>query len=106
MVKFLMIATFLMALTSGVRADEPGNAASGRRIAETWCSRCHVVDGTSPSGPRTGAPAFGAIAANKATTPLAIRVFLQSQHDRMPALHVAPVEIDDLTAYILSLRKH
>lgn len=106
MVKLLMIATVLMALTSTARADDPGNAASGRRIAETWCSRCHAVDGTSPAGASSGAPAFATIAANKAATPLAIRVFLQSQHDRMPALHVAPVEIDDLTAYILSLRKH
>jgi hypothetical protein len=41
----------------------------------------------------------------KSTTPLSLRAFLQTPHERMPDLHLSRDEIDDLTAYILSLRR-
>jgi hypothetical protein len=34
-----------------------------------------------------------------------LRVFLQTPHDRMPDLHLSREEIDDLIAYILSMRE-
>ena len=40
----------------------------------------------------------------KSTTPLSLRVFLQTPHNRMPDLHLSRTEIDDLIGYILSLR--
>jgi hypothetical protein len=41
----------------------------------------------------------------KSTTPLGLRVFLQTPHGRMPDLHLTRDEVDNLIAYILSLRR-
>ena len=40
----------------------------------------------------------------KSTTRLSLRVFLQTPHDRMPNLQLNRDEIDNVSAYILSLR--
>jgi mono/diheme cytochrome c family protein len=94
-----------VATLQGVRAEEVGDPAAGRQLAETWCSACHVVTGGQKQGTSTGAPPFAAIAAEKAITPLALRAFLQTPHHRMPDLHLSRNEIDDVTAYIFSLRR-
>lgn len=85
-------------------AEELGDAAVGRRLAETWCSSCHVVAPMSDHGTSNGAPTFAAIGRMKSTTYLSMRAFLRTPHSRMPDLHLGSGEIDDLTAYILSLR--
>lgn len=80
------------------------DVAAGRRLAESWCSSCHLVGPGSARGVSSGAPTFAAIAGQKSTTVLSLRVFLQTPHGRMPDLHLSRDEIDDLAAYILSLR--
>jgi len=94
----------LLATALPARAQETGDAAAGRRIAETWCSTCHVVGPSVKQGVSNGAPPFPAVAQMKSTTPMSLRVFLQTPHARMPDLHLTRDEIDDLSAYILSLR--
>jgi mono/diheme cytochrome c family protein len=94
-----------VAASRGASAEEVGDAAAGRRLAETWCSTCHIVTGGQSQGTSTGAPTFAAIAADKAITPLALSAFLQTPHHRMPDLHLSRNEIDDVSAYILSLRR-
>ena len=89
----------------GASAQEIGDTAAGQRLAETWCSTCHVVSPAPQRGASTGAPTFAAIARMKSTTPLSLRALLLTPHDRMPDLHLSNVEIDDLTAYILGLRR-
>jgi mono/diheme cytochrome c family protein len=85
-------------------AQEFGDTAAGRRLAETWCSSCHLI-GASPGGAvSNGAPTFMAIAGLKSTTVLSLRAFLQTPHAQMPDLHLSRDEIDDLAGYILSLR--
>jgi mono/diheme cytochrome c family protein len=81
-----------------------GDAKAGRSIAQRWCDNCHVVDATQQRATSTGAPTFAAIAQMKSTTPMALRVFLQTPHGRMPDLHLTRSEIDDVSAYILSLK--
>ena len=88
----------------GSRMAVGQDAAAGRHLAETWCSHCHVVSKRQSRGTSTGAPTFPAIAAEKAITPMALRAFLQTPHHRMPDLHLSRDEIDDVSAYILSLR--
>jgi hypothetical protein len=51
-------------------------------------------------------PTFTAIASMPSTTPIALRVYLQTPHARMPDLHLSRDETDNLIAYILSLRGH
>jgi mono/diheme cytochrome c family protein len=41
----------------------------------------------------------------KTTTEMGLHAFLQTPHQRMPDLHLSREEIDDVAAYILSLRR-
>ena len=84
--------------------DQPGDAAAGHRLAQSWCSACHMVDQSQTTGSANGAPAFSAVAHMSSTTPMALHVFLQSPHSRMPNLQLSRDEIDDIVAYIVSLK--
>lgn len=101
----LLAATFLILLPVLAWSQVAGDAAAGQRLAETWCAACHVVGAQQPSGTSNGAPPFAAIAQMKSTTPMALRVFLQTPHGRMPDLHLNHDEIDDIAAYIMGLRQ-
>jgi mono/diheme cytochrome c family protein len=101
---FAMPLLLLTAFSASAAAQAQGDTAVGRTIAETWCSACHVVTPTQAQGASTGAPPFQAIAAQTAITPMALRAFLQTPHHRMPDLQLSRDQIDDVSAYILSLR--
>ncbi len=101
-----LLAALLMAcwpLTA--RAQELGNTAAGHRLSDTWCGSCHLVGPDVTSAVSNGVPTFFGIAQDKATTMLSLRVFLQTPHAGMPDLHLSRDEVDNLAAYILSLRK-
>lgn len=93
-----------LALAGPAAAQQAGDIAAGRHLAETWCSNCHVV-GPQESGPAAdAAPTFSSIARMPSTTEMSLRAFLRTPHARMPDYHLSPAELDDLVAYILSLR--
>lgn len=100
----LIVTILLAASPFPLTAQEVGDIAVGERLAKTWCSTCHVVTPSAQTGASTGVPTFAAIAALSATTPMSLRVFLQTPHERMPDLHLSGDEADDLIAYVLSLR--
>jgi mono/diheme cytochrome c family protein len=99
-----VLTILLTASPYQARAQNIGDIVAGRRLSETWCSSCHLVGPGSAGGVSNGAPPFEAIARQKSTTALSLRVFLQTPHGRMPDLHFSQGEIDDIAAYILSLR--
>ena len=84
-------------------AQDAGDPVVGRAVAQAWCANCHAFPGSTQTTV-TGAPSFPAIASNHALTPLALRAFLQTPHDRMPDLHLSNNEMDDLIAFILASR--
>jgi len=94
----------LVGLAHHATAQPIGDVAAGGKLAETWCSSCHVVGPAPDHGTSNGAPTFSAIAQMPSTTPLSLRAFLQTPHARMPDLHLTRDEIDDIGGYILSLR--
>ena len=100
----LLGASLFAAWAQVANAQESGDVAAGRRLAETWCSSCHVAGPAPASGTSNGAPTFVAIARAKSTTDMSLRVFLQTPHARMPDLHLSRDEIADIAAYVLSLR--
>ena len=101
----LLTAMLIGAQTNPAPGQEIGDPVAGRSIARRWCDNCHVVDVAQQRATSTGAPTFAAIAHMKSTTAMALRVFLQTPHGRMPDLHLTRSEIDDVTAYILSLKQ-
>jgi mono/diheme cytochrome c family protein len=82
--------------------DLPGDPAAGRALTAHWCSDCHNVKST-PDDPGLAAD-FTSIASKPSTTALSLRVFLQSNHDRMPDFMLKTTEADDIIAYLLSLK--
>ena len=79
---------------------QQGDPAAGERLAAASCAQCHGADGAHPA-----APALAAIAAMPSTTEASLSAFLQTPHAKMPNLIFSGAELNDLIAYILSLRR-
>lgn len=104
-VAFCLMALLLLRVQAASGAAPGHDAASrGHALAQAWCSECHAVEKFAIPLDQRRAPAFVAIAGQRSTTPLAIRVFLQSSHEPMPNFILKKQDIDDLAAYIMSLR--
>ena len=102
--RIVAVACFTLAGASvGWAEDIGGDAAAGQRLAEGTCRTCHQID-RAQAPVEGGGPAWQAIANMPSTTHLSLAVFLQSSHRNMPNLILTPGEIDDLVAYILSLK--
>lgn len=85
----------------------PADPAKGRRLAERWCAACHLVSADQKVA-SADAPSFQALADAPNRTPDGIADFLTlpgTTHSRMPDLALSRVEIDDITAYLASLKK-
>ena len=74
---------------------------AGRRMAEVWCSSCHIVDG---HGTSDVAPGFKQIANDSSKTPDRLRAWLSNPHPPMPDFNLSRPEIDDIIAFLESLR--
>jgi|HubBroStandDraft_5_1064220.scaffolds.fasta_scaffold1082719_1 mono/diheme cytochrome c family protein len=97
---------FLLLLSGGsamAQAPEAGDPAAGRERAATWCANCHVIE---PAQQRGGdaAPSFVAIARRPGTTATGLRAFLAVPHGQMQDYKLSRVDIDNIVAYIVSLR--
>lgn len=100
-----MIALAAALAAGGAAAQVPvGDPDAGRRVAEGTCARCHAVTVAGRFSPLAQAPPFRQLADDPATTPLRLRVFLTNPHAAMPDFQFARDELEDVIAYILSLR--
>ena len=79
--------------------------SAGHRLAEAWCKDCHAIEAAT-AGARGRGPDFVAIANRTSTTALSLKVFMKTSHHRMPNLIITPAQADDLTNYILSLKRN
>jgi len=84
----------------------PGCAAErakGQKIAETWCVSCHTVSGGASA--RDAAPPFDLIARNRRFDRDGLLQVLSDPHPPMPKIHLSRQQLDDVIAYIHSLRQ-
>ena len=84
--------------------EKVGDAAVGRAVAAARCNECHALEGRVRG--RQQADPFVEIARLPSTTSLALHAFLLTPHPSMPNLRLTPQEVDDVVAYILSLRSY
>jgi mono/diheme cytochrome c family protein len=100
----LAAAASVAAVTTAAAQRQPGDASSGLRFAELWCSGCHPISLTVA---RAGgiAPDFGTIASRPTTTASTLQTFLEEEHSVMPNFRLTPDETDDIIAYILTLKR-
>ena len=95
-------ATAILAMPA--LAQDLGNAARGQHMAQTVCAECHAVEKGQPRSRNGHAPNFETIAKTPGMTPMAILVALRTSHREMPNLMLKNQEVDDLIAYIATLK--
>jgi mono/diheme cytochrome c family protein len=101
MARLALIILMLTLSLSATAQSVGGNPLIGRQTATTLCVPCHQIGETHRDGP----PSFVDIANMPSTTALSLKVFLRSNHRRMPNLIIPDSETDDLIAYILNLKQ-
>jgi cytochrome c len=98
-------ALLLVRLHNASGAPLPSESISaGHHLADAWCKNCHAIE-ASTAGAKGRGPDFLAIANRVSTTALSLKVFMKTSHHRMPNLIITPAQADDLTNYILSLKR-
>ena len=100
----LMVGATVFASEAALAQDPLGNAGQGEDLARAVCIDCHAIDRGFRGTDITGAPSFQDVADMPSATPLSLRVFLRSPHLTMPNFALTDEQIDDLIAYIRSLR--
>jgi mono/diheme cytochrome c family protein len=96
----LVITAVSLAATS-VQAQD---IMAGERIAKIWCSGCHQIDNRAPKAGSDAIPSFPSVAQMDSTTAMSLTAFLSTSHGRMPDYALTRIEIQNVSAYILSLR--
>jgi mono/diheme cytochrome c family protein len=88
-----------------VSDPEMGDAQKGLDYAQKTCSGCHNVLRSGAASPNKQAPTFREIANTPGMTITALTVWSHTSHPTMPNLVIQPHDMDNLIAYILSLRE-
>ena len=102
-----LAAAALLAAGSALAQDqERGDRVRGLAYAEANCAECHEVRAGHFDSPLSDAPAFQDIANATGMSAIALYPFFRTAHRDMPNLVVPPDDITDLTAYLLSIRRH
>ena len=96
----LMVAAWTIAAGG---AEKQTSAARGKAYAESMCAACHAVGATIRS-PLPEAPPFSTIANTPGMTAIALNAWLHTSHPTMPNFVIDPARIDDLAAYIVTLK--
>ena len=107
--RVLNTATALaLALSCGsVGAAQVGDPQRGLAYAQKNCAECHAVGAGDMFSPTMIAPTFSTIAKTPGINERALIMWFQSSdHATMPNLILAQKDLDDVVAYILSLRVH
>jgi cytochrome c len=88
--------------TAAAAADDLSRSQAGHVYAETYCSKCHGI-GAGPS-PLSQAPRFKDVAEQPGVTAMSLQAFLRSSHPTMPNIIIEPEDMQNVIAYILSLK--
>ena len=100
-----VLAAGLAVLSAGAQAQHRGGAMRGEALARDVCADCHAVE-ASPEVLRTDAPRpFAMVARDPAWDDDALRAYIRDPHPQMPQFELTPEGLDDVVAYIRSLRE-
>jgi mono/diheme cytochrome c family protein len=102
MTRFIAILGLTAALSAAANAQD-GNVRAGRFYAVANCSRCHdIEDGLLSPNPKS--PPFGTIANTPGITGAALNKILRTPHRDMPDFILPKQDLENVIAYILSLK--
>jgi len=91
--------------TSQVQAQQMDRPKRGHILAKQVCAQCHAVEERSVNSPNAAAPRFEDIANTPGMTAMAISAALHTSHATMPNVMLDSDELNDIVAYILSLKQ-
>lgn len=101
-------------LTAVAPPEQPASAGQeegipaayrGAAVAGQVCSQCHDIGASQPPTMNIGAPTFHDIATRPASTVEGLAAWMQANHPKMPNYLFVSSELNDLAAYIMSLRE-
>jgi mono/diheme cytochrome c family protein len=101
--KFITVAALAAFLTHRGTAEAAGDVASGQTLAKAWCAGCHVVVPNGLGG--DAGPPFAAVAARPNGSAAGLRAWLTDPHPPMPNLGLSRQQIEDIVAYLESLKR-
>jgi mono/diheme cytochrome c family protein len=90
--------------TRQVQRVEAAAASRGLAYAEETCAGCHAVTPGEAFSPNPLAPTFESVANTPGMTLIAFNAWMQTAHPTMPNLIVGPDRIEDLWAYMSTLK--
>jgi mono/diheme cytochrome c family protein len=85
-------------------ADENGDPVRGLTYAQDHCSSCHGVRADDAASPIANAPRFQDVANTPGFTRIALNAWLHTSHPNMPNLIVESGRVDDIYAYLRTLK--
>jgi mono/diheme cytochrome c family protein len=105
MVPMVHFVIAIWAMAGSLQAAQVGSAERGLRLAREACAECHLVVKEAGRSTNPDAPTFEAIANTRGLTSAALTAVLRSSHSTMPNIVIKGDEINDIVAYILSLKE-
>jgi len=99
----LATLSLILLFATPVAAQEVGDPQAGAAYAKQYCAKCHAIAAEDAS-PEHTAPRFKDVANTSGMTATALRVWLQTSHPTMPNIILEPNDMDNVVAYILSLK--
>jgi mono/diheme cytochrome c family protein len=97
-----MVAALLAAMAGNAQAAD---TAQGRDLAQKLCVNCHIIEhGGQQDQVTVGIPSFMAIANKAEQTNSGLRSFMRNPHPPMPSVELGEHQLDNIVAYILSLK--
>ena len=99
----LGLPLFVLQLSTAAPA-QAADAKEGETLAGRWCVSCHDIGRSEKPTASDTAPTFDSIARRKDLNRVHLEAWLGHPHPPMPNLNLTRTEIDNLVAYIESLR--
>lgn len=100
----LVIGALSYVALTPVEAATLGEPKTGKAYAQSHCASCHSIVRDGNTSAVEAATPFQAIANTAGMTRTALYVFFRSPHPTMPNLIVQGDNLDNIIAYILSLK--
>ena len=99
-----LILVALLAAGPALAAGDTTVTDAGEKLAQQWCAECHVVTGLEGPPAIDGVPTFSTVANEPSVTELSLRAFFKTPHPPMPNFILTREQMDEIVAYILSLK--
>lgn len=105
MIVFFYVLALVIALAVALLATPAaaqGDVDNGAVMAVEWCAACHLIETGPPPNVADGAPPFKTVAGYDDAR---LRTWLTAPHPPMPDFNLSRSQIDDIMAYLRSLRE-